>query len=74
VSAAVSDARHAKQRGTVSASKRPATLKPDDALFIPGGAVHAAKNVGNRNGAKTATDIVEEGKPLFTDVGEGASR
>ena len=45
------------------------TLKPADVLFIPAGAVHAAKNVGNRKGAKLATYIVEQGKPLLTEVG-----
>jgi quercetin dioxygenase-like cupin family protein len=45
------------------------TLKPGDVLFIPAGAVHAAKNVGNRKGAELATYIVEKGKPLLTEVG-----
>jgi quercetin dioxygenase-like cupin family protein len=45
------------------------TLKPGDVLFIPAGAVHAAKNVGNRKGAEPATYIVEKGKPLLTEVG-----
>jgi len=49
------------------------TLKPGEVLFIPAGAVHAAKNVGNRKGAELATYIVEKGKPLLTDV-DGASR
>ena len=50
------------------------TLKPGDVLFIPAGAIHAAKNVGNRKGAELATYIVEKGKPLLTDVSERASR
>jgi quercetin dioxygenase-like cupin family protein len=50
------------------------TLKPGDVLFIPAGTAHAAKNVGNRKGAELATYIVEKGKPLLTDVGDGASR
>jgi quercetin dioxygenase-like cupin family protein len=45
------------------------TLKPGEVLFIPAGAVHSAKNVGNRKGAELATYIVEKGKPLLTDVG-----
>ena len=46
----------------------PVTLKPGDVLFIPAGAVHAAKNVGTRKGAELATYIVEKGKPLLTEV------
>ena len=42
----------------------PVTLKAGDVLFIPAGAVHAAKNVGRVNGAELATYIVEKGKPL----------
>jgi quercetin dioxygenase-like cupin family protein len=44
--------------------KPPVTLKAGEALFIPAGTVHAAKNVGNGNGAELATYIVEKGKPL----------
>lgn len=48
---------------------RPAvTLKPGEVLFIPAGAVHAARNVGTRKGAELATYIVEKGKPLVTEV------
>jgi quercetin dioxygenase-like cupin family protein len=50
------------------------TLKPGDVLFIPAGAVHAAKNVGDRKGAELATYIVEKGKPLLTEVGGRAPR
>ena len=50
------------------------TLKPGDVLFIPAGAVHAAKNVGTRKGAELATYIVEKGKPLLTEVGGRSSR
>jgi quercetin dioxygenase-like cupin family protein len=54
---------------------RPAvTLKPGEVLFIPAGAVHSAKNVGNRKGAELATYIVEKGKPLLTDVGARATK
>jgi quercetin dioxygenase-like cupin family protein len=46
----------------------PVTLKAGDVLFIPAGAVHAAKNVGSGNGAELATYIVEKGKPLVVMV------
>ena len=48
--------------------KPPVTLKPGDVLFIPAGAIHAAKNVGSQKGAELATYIVEKGKPLLTEV------
>lgn len=44
--------------------KPPVTLKAGEALFIPAGAIHTAKNVGKSNGAELATYIVEKGKPL----------
>ena len=44
--------------------KPPVTLKTGDALFIPAGTIHSAKNVGSGNGAELATYIVEKGKPL----------
>ena len=44
--------------------KPPVTLKAGGVLFIPAGAIHAAKNVGTGNGAELATYIVEKGKPL----------
>jgi quercetin dioxygenase-like cupin family protein len=44
--------------------KPPVTLKAGEVLFIPAGAIHAAKNVGTANGAELATYIVEKGKPL----------
>jgi len=44
--------------------KPPVTLKAGEALFIPAGTVHAAKNVGSGNAAELATYIVEKGKPL----------
>ena len=50
------------------------TLQPGDVLFIPAGAVHTAKNVGNRKGAELATYIVEKGKPLLTEVGVRSPR
>ena len=42
----------------------PVTLKAGEALFIPAGTVHTAKNVGTGNAAELATYIVEKGKPL----------
>jgi quercetin dioxygenase-like cupin family protein len=44
--------------------KPPVTLKAGEALFIPAGAIHAAKNAGTGNAAELATYIVEKGKPL----------
>jgi quercetin dioxygenase-like cupin family protein len=44
--------------------KPPVTLKTGEALFIPAGTIHSAKNVGSGNGAELATYIVEKGKPL----------
>ena len=54
--------------------KPPVTLKPGDVLFIPAGAIHAAKNVGTRKGAELATYIVEKGKPLLTVVSDRSPR
>jgi quercetin dioxygenase-like cupin family protein len=50
------------------------TLKPGDVLFIPAGAVHAAKNVGNRKGAELATYIVLKGQPLLSEVRDSAPK
>ena len=47
-----------------STGKPPVTLKAGGVLFIPAGAIHAAKNVGTGNGAELATYIVEKAKPL----------
>ena len=44
--------------------KPPVTLHAGEALFIPAGTIHAAKNVGSGNGAELATYVVEKGKPL----------
>jgi quercetin dioxygenase-like cupin family protein len=46
----------------------PVTLKAGEALFIPAGTIHAAKNVGTGNAAELATYIVEKGKPLVVLV------
>ena len=44
--------------------KPPVTLKAGEALFIPAGTLHAARNVGSGNAAELATYLVEKGKPL----------
>jgi quercetin dioxygenase-like cupin family protein len=44
----------------------PVTLKAGEALFIPAGAVHTARNVGTGNAAELATYIVDKSKPLVT--------
>jgi quercetin dioxygenase-like cupin family protein len=44
--------------------KPPVTLKAGEALFIPAGTPHAARNVGSGNAAELATYLVEKGKPL----------
>ena len=44
----------------------PVTLKAGEALFIPAGAVHAARNVGSVSAAELATYLVEKGKPLVS--------
>lgn len=46
------------------AGEPPVTLKAGEALFIPAGTVHTAKNVGAGNASELATYIVEKGKPL----------
>jgi len=43
----------------------PVTLKAGESLFIPAGAIHSAKNVGNGNALELATYIVEKGMPLL---------
>jgi quercetin dioxygenase-like cupin family protein len=46
--------------------KPPVTLKAGEALFIPAGTIHAARNVGSVNAAELATYLVEKDKPLVT--------
>ena len=46
----------------------PVTLKAGDVLFVPAGAIHAAKNVGDSQAAELATYIVEKGKPFLVIV------
>jgi quercetin dioxygenase-like cupin family protein len=42
----------------------PVTLKVGEALFIPAGTMHSARNVGTGNASELATYLVEKGKPL----------
>jgi quercetin dioxygenase-like cupin family protein len=42
----------------------PVTLKAGQVLFIPAGAIHTVKNVGDGAAAELATYVVEKGKPL----------
>ncbi len=53
--------------------KPPVTLKAGEALFIPAGTIHSAKNVGSGNAAELATYIVEKGKPLVV-LGQTSAR
>ena len=39
-------------------------LKAGESLYIPAGAVHSARNVGEAVGSELATYIVEKGKPV----------
>jgi quercetin dioxygenase-like cupin family protein len=43
----------------------PVTLKAGEALFIPAGAIHTAKNPGTGNASELATYIVEKGRPVL---------
>ena len=43
----------------------PVTLKAGQALFIPAGAVHTAKNPGTATASELATYIVEKGQPVL---------
>ena len=43
---------------------KPVTVKAGEALFIPYGVTHAARNVGNEPAAELATYVVEKGKLL----------
>lgn len=42
----------------------PVTLKTGQALFIPAGVNHIARNVGTTHAAELATYVVPKGKPL----------
>jgi quercetin dioxygenase-like cupin family protein len=41
------------------------TLQPGDALFIPAGANHVARNVGAGRASSLATYLVRKGRPLL---------
>jgi quercetin dioxygenase-like cupin family protein len=42
------------------------SLKAGDVLFVPDGAVHAARNTSTAPAAELATYVLEKGKPLVT--------
>ena len=42
----------------------PVTLKAGEALFIPAGVAHVAKNVGSGKASELATYVVKKGAPL----------
>ncbi|WP_137924869.1 cupin domain-containing protein [Cupriavidus sp. 2SB] len=44
----------------------PVTLKAGQALFIPAGMAHSARNVGSGKSSELATYIVKKGAPLAT--------
>jgi quercetin dioxygenase-like cupin family protein len=46
----------------------PVTLHAGEALVVPAGVIHSAKNVGSVKGAELATYIVKKGKPLLVMV------
>lgn len=48
--------------------RAPVTLHAGDALFIPAGVAHLAKNVGSGKASELATYIVEKGTPLVVPV------
>jgi quercetin dioxygenase-like cupin family protein len=43
---------------------KPVLLKAGDALYIPAGTVHSARNTGDTNATELATYVVEKNKPL----------
>ncbi|ABR62716.1 cupin domain-containing protein [Sinorhizobium medicae] len=44
--------------------RAPVTLNAGEALFIPAGVAHVARNVGSGKASELATYIVEKGSPL----------
>ncbi|TCL71316.1 cupin domain-containing protein [Rhizobium sp. BK251] len=48
--------------------RQPVTLKAGEALFIPSGVAHVARNVGDTKASELATYIVEAGKTLVVPV------
>jgi quercetin dioxygenase-like cupin family protein len=47
---------------------KPVRVKAGDVLFVPYGAVHSARNVGEGSAAELATYVLEKGKPLTVFV------
>lgn len=45
--------------------EEPRTLKAGEALFIPAGTIHSAKNIGKVEATELATYVVEKGKPVL---------
>jgi quercetin dioxygenase-like cupin family protein len=43
---------------------KPVVLKAGDALYIPAGTVHSARNMGANNATELATYVVEKNKPI----------
>jgi quercetin dioxygenase-like cupin family protein len=43
-------------------------VRAGDVLFVPYGAVHSARNVGEGPAAELATYVLEKGKPLTVFV------
>ena len=43
---------------------KPITVKAGEVLFVPNGASHSARNVGEGPAAELATYVIEKGKPL----------
>ncbi len=48
--------------------RAPVTLHAGEALFIPSGVAHVAKNVGSGKASELATYFVEKGSPLAVPV------
>ncbi|OCO99892.1 MULTISPECIES: cupin domain-containing protein [unclassified Ensifer] len=48
--------------------RAPVTLQAGQALFIPAGVAHSAKNVGSETASELATYIVKKGAPLLVPV------
>ena len=46
----------------------PVTLGPGEALFVPAGVAHSARNVGTGTASELATHIVEKDRPLVSLV------
>jgi quercetin dioxygenase-like cupin family protein len=48
--------------------QEPVTLRAGQALVVPAGVIHSARNVSNARGSELATYIVQKGKPLVVMV------